>query len=106
MFEIVSSLNFSDFKIDEKLKRNIQDHGYLLPTEIQEKTIPVILEGRDIIGMANTGTGKTAAFLITLINKSFLDRNQRTLIVVPTRELAVQIGDEFKLFAKGARGKT
>ncbi len=97
----VSSLNFSDFKIDEKIKRNITDHGYIEPTEIQEKSIPEILLGKDLIGMANTGTGKTAAFLITLINKSYLDRNQRTLIVVPTRELAVQIGDEFKLFAKG-----
>jgi ATP-dependent RNA helicase RhlE len=95
------SLNFSDYKIEEKLKRNISDHGYINPTEIQDKTIPQILEGRDVIGIANTGTGKTAAFLITLINKSFNDRNQRALIVVPTRELAIQIWEEFKLFAKG-----
>jgi len=92
---------FSEYAIDDKLKRNILDHGYTVPTEIQEQSIPHILEGRDLIGIANTGTGKTAAFLITLINKCFLDRNQRVLIVVPTRELAVQIGDEFRIFAKG-----
>src|SRR3989338_6024146 len=75
---------FSDYKIVEKLARNIIDHGYTTPTAIQEKAIPEILLGRDLIGIANTGTGKTAAFLITLVNKSFLDRNQRVLIVVPT----------------------
>lgn len=99
--DFVPSTNFAQYKIDEKLKRNIADHGYTSPTAIQEKSIPPILEGRDVIGMANTGTGKTAAFLITLINKSILDKNQRTLIVVPTRELAIQISDEFRIFAKG-----
>lgn len=95
------SKNFAEYQIVEKLKRNITDHGYTLPTEIQEKAIPEILSGHDVIGIANTGTGKTAAFLISLINKSFLDRSQRVLIVVPTRELAIQIFDEFKIFAKG-----
>lgn len=99
--EFVPQTQFLDYKIIDKLKRNIKDHGYSVPTAIQEKAIPEILAGRDVIGIANTGTGKTAAFLITLINKSFLDRNQRVLIVVPTRELAIQIVDEFKIFAKG-----
>lgn len=93
--------SFSDYSIIDKLKRNISDHGYTMPTAIQDQAIPHILDGRDLIGIANTGTGKTAAFLITLINKCYLDRNQRVLIVVPTRELAVQIGDEFKIFARG-----
>ena len=97
----VSRIQFSDFLIEEKLKRNIEERGYSNPTEIQEKAMPEILLGRDIIGIANTGTGKTGAFLITLINKAFLDRNQRVLIVVPTRELAVQIEEEFKIFARG-----
>ncbi len=97
----VSETTFAQYEIDDKLKRNISEHGYTVPTEIQKRSIPEILRGRDIIGIANTGTGKTAAFLISLINKSFLDRNQRVLIVTPTRELAVQIFDEFKLFAKG-----
>ena len=96
-----TGVTFDSYAIDAKLKRNIQEHGYTSPTEIQEKAIPEILAGRDVIGMANTGTGKTAAFLITLINKSFMDRNQRVLIVVPTRELAIQIRDEFRIFARG-----
>ncbi|KKR26089.1 MAG: ATP-dependent RNA helicase RhlE [Microgenomates group bacterium GW2011_GWC1_39_7] len=89
--EHISSVKFSDYNIVDKLKRNIEEHGYSVPTAIQEKAIPQILAGRDIIGIANTGTGKTAAFLISLINKSYLDRNQRVLIVVPTRELAVML---------------
>ncbi len=99
--EFVPTLGFSDFNLIEKLNRNIADHGYTKPTSIQEKAIPQIIAGKDIIGIANTGTGKTAAFLISLINKSYLDKNQRVLIVVPTRELAVQIGDEFIEFARG-----
>jgi ATP-dependent RNA helicase RhlE len=99
--ESLSTMRFTEYSIVDKLKRNIEEHGYLAPTAIQEKAIPEILQGRDIIGMANTGTGKTAAFLITLINKAYLDKNQRVLIVVPTRELAVQIRDEFRIFAKG-----
>ncbi|HEV2339426.1 MAG TPA: DEAD/DEAH box helicase [Patescibacteria group bacterium] len=93
--------SFIAYPIVDKLKRNIQEHGYTIPTAIQEKAIPEILAGRDIIGIANTGTGKTAAFLIALINKAYLDRNQRVLIVTPTRELALQITDEFRVFAKG-----
>jgi superfamily II DNA/RNA helicase len=96
-----SSMLFTDFAIDDKLKRNITDHGYTNPTQIQEKTIPHLLEGRDVIGIANTGTGKTAAFLIPLINKAFLDKNERVLIVTPTRELAMQIMDEFISFTRG-----
>ena len=96
-----SGMHFSEYNIMDKLKRNITDHGYSVSTAIQEKAIPQILSGRDIIGIANTGTGKTAAFLISLINKSYIDRNQRVLIVVPTRELALQIADEFRMFAKG-----
>lgn len=96
-----AGITFSDYKIIDKLKRNISDHGYSIPTAIQQKAIPEILLGRDIIGIANTGTGKTAAFLISLINKSFLNRNERVLVVVPTRELAIQIEEEFRIFAKG-----
>lgn len=99
--QYISNTKFSDYDIVDKIKRNIQEHGYSTPTNIQEKAIPHILLGKDLIGIANTGTGKTAAFLITLINKSFLDRNQRVLIVVPTRELAIQISEEFRIFAKG-----
>lgn len=93
--------SFSDFNINENLKRNIIEHGYNSTTLIQDKTIPHIIEGKDVIGIANTGTGKTAAFLIPLINKAFNDKNERVLIVTPTRELALQIIDEFRIFARG-----
>ncbi len=94
---------FTDFKIHEKLKANIVARDYLHPTPIQDGAIPHILEGRDVIGIANTGTGKTAAFLIPLINKTFHGKKaEKVLIVVPTRELASQIDAEFRDFSKGS----
>ncbi len=97
----VVSHSFTDFQIVDQLKRNIAGKGYTTPTPIQDQAIIPILEGRDLIGIANTGTGKTAAFLIPLINKALHDRRQKVLIVAPTRELAVQIRDEFFAFSKG-----
>ncbi len=94
-------ISFEDFDIAQNLKVNINNHGYNKPTPIQSQAIRPILEGRDVIGLASTGTGKTAAFLIPLINKLFKERNQKALIIVPTRELAVQINEEFRHFALG-----
>jgi ATP-dependent RNA helicase RhlE len=93
--------DFSDFAITERLKLNISKRGFLKPTPIQDQTIPQILAGKDLVGIANTGTGKTAAFLIPLIQKAATDSTQKILIIVPTRELAVQIKDEFEGFAHG-----
>lgn len=92
--------NFNDFSIDSRLKQNIVSRGYKVPTPIQDRAIVPILEGRDLIGIANTGTGKTAAFLIPLINKIIHNRSEKILIVVPTRELAVQIDDDLQALAK------
>lgn len=92
---------FTDFQIDHKLKQNIVAKGYVYPTAIQDQTIPHTLQGKDVIGIANTGTGKTAAFLIPLLNKILHDRRQKVLIMVPTRELAVQIQDELVAFSRG-----
>jgi ATP-dependent RNA helicase RhlE len=97
---------FIDFAIDENLKKNIVTKGYVTPTPIQDKSIPHILRGSDVVGIANTGTGKTAAFLIPLIHKVLYSRNnpvnnprpERVLVVVPTRELAQQIESEFRGF--------
>lgn len=94
---------FEDFNIDTSLKQAVIDKGYILPTPIQDKTIPYILKGLDLVGIANTGTGKTAAFLLPLINKVIVDRKEQVLIVVPTRELAVQIDDELKAFTKNMK---
>jgi len=92
---------FEDFLIEDKLKKNIARKGYTAPTSIQDRTIPHILKGQDVVGIANTGTGKTAAFLIPLINKMLRNPNESALVVVPTRELANQISDELKGFASG-----
>ena len=97
----VADVHFKDFNIAEILKQNIIKQGYIKPTPIQSQAIKPILEGRDVIGLASTGTGKTAAFLIPLIDKIFKDKTQKVLIIVPTRELAVQINDEFKSFSFG-----
>lgn len=94
--------SFADFEIDERIKQNIAQKGYSHPTPIQDQSIPQILAGRDIVGIANTGTGKTGAFLIPLLNKVVKDRSQRILIMVPTRELAQQIEEEFMGFARGS----
>ncbi len=92
---------FSDFAIHDKLKANIRNMGYDKPTPIQDQSIPHTLMGRDVVGIANTGTGKTAAFLIPIINKCFLNKDHRVLIIAPTRELAEQIDTEFKKFSVG-----
>jgi superfamily II DNA/RNA helicase len=89
---------FCDFQIDEQIKENIAHKGYTNPTPIQDQTIPIILEGKDVIATANTGTGKTAAFLIPLINNVLTKKTARVLIIAPTRELADQINAEFKVF--------
>lgn len=95
---------FNDFKIDQALKDNIIAKGYMLPTPIQDQSIPAVLTGKDVVGIANTGTGKTASFLIPLIDKVLkmrvLNTEERVLIMAPTRELAIQIEAEFYGFAK------
>ncbi len=95
--------SFTSFLIDERLKQNILTKGYTEPTPIQDRIIPYILKGNDVVGIANTGTGKTAAFLIPLINKIIVSPKEQVLVVVPTRELALQINDELKGFAKNLK---
>jgi len=94
---------FQDFLVDEKLKASIMTKGYVLPTPIQDLTIPQILLGHDLVGIANTGTGKTAAFLIPLIHKILQNRREQIIIIVPTRELAIQIDTELKEFVRGMK---
>lgn len=93
--------SFSNFAVNENIKRNIFNHGYTTPTPIQDQAIPLILEGKDVIGIANTGTGKTAAFLIPLLEIVTKNRSKKVLIITPTRELAVQIKNEFTEFTRG-----
>lgn len=97
----VPKYRFTDFQIDSRLMANVASKGYDKPTPIQDQCIPHILDGRDVVGIANTGTGKTAAFLIPTIHQILADRNRRALIVAPTRELAVQIEEEARALTPG-----
>ncbi len=94
---------FGDFKIHENLAHNLLKKGFIHPSPIQDKAIPVALKGGDVIGIASTGTGKTAAFLIPIINKFVEDRKHQAMILTPTRELAQQVEEEFKSFTTNMR---
>ncbi len=96
--------SFQDFKISQKLVSSIfTNKGYKSPTPIQDEIIPYIVKGLDVVGIAGTGTGKTGAFLLPLIDKIIKNQKEKVLIITPTRELAIQINSEFKEFAKGMR---
>jgi len=100
--QYTSTHKFSDFQVDSLIHDNLTAKGYETPSAIQDQTIPLALEGNDIIGIANTGTGKTAAFAVPVINALINQQNAKALIVAPTRELAQQIEDECRSIGKGA----
>ena len=83
--------NFNELHIDNKLKNSINSANFKTPTPIQSKSIPIGLSGKDILGTAQTGTGKTLAFTIPMINKLILNKSSMALIICPTRELASQV---------------
>ena len=101
----VSKHTFADFPFHNQLHKNIENTGYANPRPIQDQAIPSVMEGKDVFGMANTGTGKTAAFLLPLIEKIAKTKGQSkretVLIMAPTRELAIQIEGDFKNLAFG-----
>lgn len=98
-------MNFTQFNLDTRLQTKIERAGFTAPTPIQEAAIPVILEGRDLIGTAQTGTGKTAAFVLPIVHKLMRGplRRTRALIITPTRELAEQIHEVVRLFTAGSK---
>lgn len=98
---------FEDLSLSKSIQKAVFEEGYLNPTPIQEQSIPIVLSGRDLIGCAQTGTGKTAAFAIPIIHQlhrivgsTKKAKQIRALIVTPTRELAVQIGQNFETYGK------
>ena len=97
---------FEDFPVSSEIKKNVASKKYVSPTPIQDQAIPAILAGSDVIGIANTGTGKTAAFLIPLVDKILKNPRQKVLIVVPTRELVLQIEGQLFEFAWGLNIKS
>jgi ATP-dependent RNA helicase RhlE len=97
---------FSELGLDKALLKALAEEGYERPTPIQAQAIPGVLEGRDLLGVAQTGTGKTAAFALPILQRLAADRKPaprrgcRALILAPTRELATQIGDSFKTYGR------
>ncbi|HOX29714.1 MAG TPA: DEAD/DEAH box helicase [Candidatus Paceibacterota bacterium] len=87
---------FEDFDLSPILKSNIKKLGFSIPTPIQDQAMPLVLKGSDVIGLANTGTGKTAAYLLPIIEKILKDNRSEAVIIAPTRELALQIDNDFK----------
>lgn len=95
---------FHDFGLNTQIVKNLDHLGFTKPSEIQDRCIPISLSGTDTIGLANTGTGKTAAFLLPIIDKLLANRELNSvLILAPTRELAQQIDEEFRRFAAGQK---
>ena len=97
-------MNFADLGLSKEVRDAVFDAGYTEPTPIQERAIPIVLMGRDILGCAQTGTGKTASFTLPMIdilaNGRSRSRMPRTLILEPTRELAAQVADNFDTYGK------
>ncbi len=94
---------FADFNVHETLAKNLAAKGFVEPSPIQDQAIPVALKGTDVIGIANTGTGKTAAFLIPIINALVANKGSKAMVLTPTRELAQQVETEFRSLAWGMR---
>lgn len=98
-------MKFNNYNLKEEIIHALNDVAYVNTTKIQELAIPAILDGKDVIGRSNTGTGKTAAFLIPILNKINVDENVlKTIIICPTRELAKQIYENVKTYGKYIRG--
>jgi len=98
----VAKHKFVDFPFNSQLQHNIAKKGYESPSSIQDQAIPFVIEGKDVIGIANTGTGKTAAFLLPIIeHQTGVSLRPSVLIIAPTRELAQQIDEEFRDFSQG-----
>lgn len=106
-------LYFNDLNLVEPIQRALESEGYTKPTPIQEQAIPELLQGKDLLGCAQTGTGKTAAFALPILQNLASEkplkkekRQIKALVIAPTRELAIQIGDNFKNYSANLRLKT
>ncbi len=96
---------FAELGIDDRLLRVLQDVGYETPSPIQAETIPLLLEGKDVVGLAQTGTGKTAAFALPILGRIDPSRKDtQALVLAPTRELALQVAEAFVRYASNIPG--
>ena len=102
-------MKFSDLGLAETLLRALVQEGYETPTSIQSQAIPLLMQGRDLLGIAQTGTGKTAAFALPILHRFLTDPRRpapfttRALVLAPTRELAAQIADSFRAYGRITR---
>jgi len=99
-------MKFTDFNLKSELNKAIESAGFVEPSPVQRDSIPIVLEGKDIVAQAQTGTGKTAAFGLPLLNMMKCDGSVEMVVVVPTRELAMQVSDELFKFGKFLNIKT
>ena len=100
--EYKAAHEFADFQMHPLLKSNVTSKVYVVPSEIQDKTISLGLEGKSVVGIANTGTGKTAAFALPILNNLMRSPNNQALVIAPTRELATQIEEQCRTLAKNS----
>ena len=105
--EILNYMTFKDLELVEPILQALKTKGYTIPTPIQKQAIPILLSGKDLLGVAQTGTGKTAAFAVPIIQQLFIDESRnirkkkvKALVVTPTRELAIQIAENFTVYAE------
>jgi ATP-dependent RNA helicase DeaD len=105
MTKDVSPISFDDMTLSAPLIKALKDVGYETPSPIQAETIPLIMAGKDLVGQAQTGTGKTAAFALPLLNRINLKKKlPQVLVLAPTRELAIQVAEAFQTYAKHING--
>ncbi len=98
-------LDFESMNLGAPLMQALRDVGYESPSPIQAATIPLVLAGKDMVGQAQTGTGKTAAFALPLLSRIKLDRKfPQALVLTPTRELAIQVAEAFQTYARHIKG--
>ncbi|MCK5431204.1 MAG: DEAD/DEAH box helicase, partial [Gammaproteobacteria bacterium] len=105
MTEDVTSVSFADMNLSAPLMKALKDVGYESPSPIQAETIPLVMAGKDLVGQAQTGTGKTAAFALPLLSRIDLKKKlPQVLVLAPTRELAIQVAEAFQTYAKHIKG--
>ena len=103
--DIITHMKYSEINLKEDIKKALNELGFNLMTKIQEESYEHILNGKDVVGMSSTGSGKTAAFMIpTLERVNVEDKNTQVLVVTPTRELAIQIVQETRKYLKYTQG--
>ena len=99
-------ITFEDLGLKKEILQSVKYAGFTVPSPIQAEAIPIVLQGRDMVGQAHTGTGKTAAFSLPALNNMKMDGTVEMLVITPTRELATQVSDEIFKYGRNINAKT